>query len=412
MKASPSLPPAIVLGGDSAIALTVIRELGRHGVPVIAVDQAAHALARRSRFVRQFVQPPADGTPLEQWLPPLIRQSGAKVLFAIGEKTLLNLSELPDIIDGCRISTPRRDQLAVVLDKTRTLEIARALGLSTPDCWQPRKGEDFAAEAAGLSYPAVLKWSDPPAIWALLKDAGLPFLKAEYAEDSQGLLGLLSRYDALGRWPMVQSWCGGYGMGQMLLMEQGRALLRFQHRRLREYPATGGISTLCAAVPPGEHAEQMRLSEALLAALGWRGSAMVEYRHDPETGRYWLMEVNGRFWGSMALASQCGVCFAWEEYRRALDPDAEEAPQPPYPPRRARFVVPDTKRLARIWRSPASGALSGRARFSRWRETLSYLSDFFDRATGYYIWDRNDPMPFFTDMLAILRRERHRDSAA
>lgn len=28
---------------------------------------------------------------------------------------------------------------------------------------------------------------------------------------------------------------------------------------------------------------------------------MVEYRHDPKTGKYWLMEVNGRFWGACRL---------------------------------------------------------------------------------------------------------------
>jgi protein-tyrosine-phosphatase len=36
---------------------------------------------------------------------------------------------------------------------------------------------------------------------------------------------------------------------------------------------------------------------------------MVEFRVDPETGRFWLMEINGRFWGSLPLAIFAGVDF-------------------------------------------------------------------------------------------------------
>jgi len=414
MNGQPSLPPALILGGDSAIALAVIRELGSHGVPVIVADNAPHALARHSRHVHRFILTPrGEDQPLARWLPSLIEESGAKLLFAIGEQALLELAELSEIIHGCQILTPRREQLANVLDKSRTLAIARELGFSVPESWHPVAGEDFQVRAAAVHYPVVLKWSDPPALWPKLEAAGLPFLKAEYAANPAELIECLSRYDSLGQWPMVQSWCKGYGLGQMLLMEDGQAVLRFQHRRLREYPATGGVSTLCTALPADSHRAQMQLSERLLAALDWRGSAMVEYRYDPATGRYWLMEVNGRFWGSLSLASQCGVPFAWEAYRRAVLPDTPgHAPRPGWPLRRARFVLPDTKRLLTLWANPALPTQSGGPRASRWRETLHWLADFLHPRTGYYIWSWRDPAPFFMDMITAVLRRRHRHKDA
>ncbi|HEX7853159.1 MAG TPA: carboxylate--amine ligase [Sphingobium sp.] len=399
-----TLPSAIVLGVDSPIGLTVVRELGQHGVPVIAVGKSARAIGRYSRFATRFVQRPKDRA-LGQWLPELIRETGAQLLLAVSEGDLLALSALPEVIEGCRILTPRAEPLAVVLDKVRTLAAAARVGIDGPPGWQPVVGEDFAARAAALSYPAVLKWSDPPAMWAILQTAGLAFEKTEYATGPDDLLAKLARYDGLGQWPLVQGWCGGYGFGQMLMMAGGEARLRFQHRRLREFPASGGVSTLCASVPLSEHCEQMAKSEALLRDIGWEGPAMVEYRHDPATGRYWLMEINGRFWGSLPLARQAGAHFAWEQYRAAV-PEAAGVPQPPYRPRRARYAIPDAKRLAEILRSPASAAAPGQPAPKRWKELLAYGAEFVNPATGYYVWDWRDPMPLVGDLMGIVRRGR------
>ncbi|HEX7871528.1 MAG TPA: carboxylate--amine ligase [Sphingobium sp.] len=397
-----TLPAAIVLGADSPIGLTVVRELGQHGVPVIAVGKSDGAIGRYSRHTRRFVVRP-KGRALADWLPDLIRDTGAAVLLAVSEGDLLALSALPEVIEGCRILTPRAEPLAIVLDKVRTLEAAARVGIDGPPGWQPLPGEDFAAQARALSYPAVLKWSDPPAMWAVLDAAGLPFEKTDYATAPDDLLAKLARYDALGQWPLVQGWCGGHGFGQMLMMAGGAARLRFQHRRLREYPASGGVSTLCATVPLSQHAAQMDKSEALLRAIGWEGPAMVEYRHDPATGRYWLMEINGRFWGSLPLARQAGAHFAWEQYRAAVPAAGSEA-QRPYAARRARYAIPDTKRLVEVLRAPADTAAPGQPVPVRWKEALAYGAEYLNPATGYYVWDWRDPMPFIGDLIGIVKR--------
>lgn len=398
-----TLPTAIVLGVDSAIGLTVVRELGRHGVPVVAIGKSARAIGRWSRYATRFVQRPKDRA-LADWLPDLIRESDAKVLLAVSEGDLLKLADLTEEIAGCRILTPRAGPLAVVLDKTRTLEAAATVGIDGPPCWQPQPGEDFAAQAATLPYPAVLKWSDPPAMWATLEAAGLPFEKTEYATGPDDLLARLARYDALGQWPMVQGWCGGYGFGQMLMMAGGKARLRFQHRRLREFPASGGVSTLCESVPLADHTAQMARSEALLRAIGWEGPAMVEYRHDPATGRYWLMEVNGRFWGSLPLASQSGAHFAWEQYRAAVPEADDGTPPSAYRRRRARYAIPDAKRLVQILRSPVAVTAPGQKPPSRLREAIAWAAGHLSLTTGYYVWDWRDPMPLLGDLWSIVRR--------
>ncbi|MBY8827346.1 carboxylate--amine ligase [Hephaestia mangrovi] len=398
-----SLPPAIVLGVDSPIGLTVMRELGEQGVPVHAIG-SRRSIGRASRYCRGFTERPAG--PIGDWLPDVIAETQARALLAVSENDLLQLAVLPAEIDGCAILTPRAAPLGIVLDKAETLRRAAAIGIDTPPTWQPMPEDDLAARARSLAYPVVAKWADPPAVTSLLDQAGLDFIKAEFLHDADALLAMMRRYRALGQWPLVQSYCPGVGIGQMIFMDRGEAVLRFQHRRLREWPPEGGTSTFCAAEPLDRHADQMERSIALLQSIGWQGPAMVEYRHDERTGAYWLMEVNGRFWGSLPLAWHCGARFAWEAYRRAVLGDDQPAPAP-RAGLRARYMVPDTRRLARV--------LFGRAAIvdpmfavTPWRDLLGYVGGMLDPRTCYYVATLRDPGPLCRDALSIARKALRR----
>jgi len=210
------------------------------------------------------------------------------------------------------------------------------------------------------------------------------------------LLALLDRYRTIGLWPMIQSYCPGHGLGQMLYMENGRATLRFQHRRIHEWPPEGGVSTFCTAEPLDLHAAQMAKSEALLASIDWDGPAMVEYRYDPQTGRYVLMEINGRFWGSMPLAHVCGADFAWEAYRRRVLGEGSEMPLPGSNIR-ARYMLPETRRLLRVL-FDRDAIVDPYFKVRPLRDLTAYLLGFFDPRMRYFVFSLADPGPFFRDM--------------
>jgi predicted ATP-grasp superfamily ATP-dependent carboligase len=399
-------PLAIVLGVDTPIGLTVIRELGGHGVPVHAIGRRENAIGRASRWTTSFSVRPAGK--LADWLPALIRETGAGALLAISEDDLIALADMPPVIDGCKILTPRCGPLDIVLDKSATLSRAKALGLDVPESWQPVASDDFAVKAARLSYPLVLKWADPPAILPRLAEHGIAFVKAEYVENAGALVAALARYDTLAMWPLAQSYCPGIGLGQMFHMKDGVATLRFQHRRIHEWPPEGGVSTVCATVPLDQHAEQRGKSEALLASIGFEGPAMVEYRYDAPTGKYWLMEINGRFWGSLPLARHAGAEFAWESYAQAM---GIASGQPEIKERHARYTIPETRRLIRVFF--AKRAIADRQfKATPWRDLMSYIGDFIDPGMRYFVWDRRDPGPFFADMKAVLRKLARRETAS
>ena len=65
----------------------------------------------------------------------------------------------------------------------------------------------------------------------------------------------------------------------------------------------------------------------MLGPIGWHGVAMMEYKQDRRTGEFVLMEVNGRFWGSLQLAVDAGVDFPFLacQLARGVPPEAPRA---------------------------------------------------------------------------------------
>jgi protein-tyrosine-phosphatase len=82
--------------------------------------------------------------------------------------------------------------------------------------------------------------------------------------------------------------------------------LAFQHLRLHE-PPHGGGSSYRRGVPISP--ELIDAALRLVGALDYTGVAMVEFKRDHATGRWVLLEVNARFWGSLPLAIASGADF-------------------------------------------------------------------------------------------------------
>ncbi|HEX9931600.1 MAG TPA: carboxylate--amine ligase [Allosphingosinicella sp.] len=386
-------PPVIVLGIDSPIGLTVVRELGAAGVGVHGVARDRRALGLYSRHLaRGYLR---DGELCAQLLD-IARTSGASLVMTVSMGDALAVRAAADDgrLPGLTPLLPPAAKLALVNDKAAICGVAERLGIPVPLTWQPTAADFDTAVPRDVGYPCILKWRDPEEAAAPLARLGLPLLKSEFAHDEAELRAALARYRPAGLWPLVQSYCPGTGLGQMFLMKDGRALMRFQHRRLHEWPPEGGVSTLCESIAPGEHRALMQKSEALLREIGWEGPAMVEYRHDAATGETALMEINGRFWGSLPLASHAGARFALGSYLAlGLGYDLPEASY--RPGLRCRYMVPETRRLVRVTLG-RKAIPDRRLAFSPAREVLRWLGGFL--GGRYYVFSLRDPLPFLADL--------------
>lgn len=398
------LPPAVVLGIDSPIGLAVVRELGGRGVPVHGIARARRGLGLHSKWLHRGYVRPAPDSALIDLIETIARDSGAAFLMTISMNDALAMRAAADAgrLHNLRPLIPTREKLELVNDKLAICAIAREIGIETPWTWEPHI-DDLDKEFPGdLTYPCVLKWRDPERAAIALTPRGISILKTEYARDLNELRYRLNRYRSVGRFPMVQSFCPGQGLGQMFLMKDGNAKLRFQHRRLHEWPPAGGTSTLCESVGLSEHAHAMGNSEELLRRIAWEGPAMVEYRHDPRTGRMALMEINGRFWGSLPLAYHAGAPFAWATYC-ALGLQLEMDTVQYRAGLRCRYMVPETRRLYAIL-SRNTEVWDQNGRGSRFGEILTYVGDFLRTSMRYYVFSFADIKPFIVDTLSVLSK--------
>jgi hypothetical protein len=209
-----------------------------------------------------------------------------------------------------------------------------------------------------------------------------------------------------GYWPIVQGFVEGKGAGVFALCDRGRAVAWFAHERLRDVRPTGSGSSLRRSVTLSERLRAP--AERLLEALRWHGPAMVEFRDDGAHAPV-LMEVNGRFWGSLQLAIAAGVDFPLM-WMRVLEGGAPEvgapevgAPEVIAPYRvgvTVRWLWGDVKRLLHILRGRPAGYPGP---FPTLWQGLAELFGPQPRGTRLEVWDRADPWPALGEWVEGLR---------
>jgi predicted ATP-grasp superfamily ATP-dependent carboligase len=369
---------------------------------VHGIARSAQALGLASRYLDSGLVRAGDEEGVIEQLVSLGMQLGSACLFAISEGDIALLNRHRPRLDRYKIMFADKERMDSVLNKDRTYETAARVGIRTPRTVQVGSIAQAEALCASLRFPVVLKWANPLLVGRALRSAGLKVDKTYYCDTPAQLLAYLKRFEPVGLYPLIQEYCAGYGLGQFILMKNGQVHYTFQHKRIHEWPPEGGFSSMCETVPREQHAELMARSVALLRELGWEGVAMVEYRHDPATGESALMEVNGRFWGSLPLAYHAGANFPTLCYKLfGLDEPVDNEPY--QGGMRCRFMVPETKRLLRILfgqRHIADKTLV----FRRLPALAGFFLEFLRPRSRYYVFDTRDPKPFFADAAHTLRK--------
>jgi predicted ATP-grasp superfamily ATP-dependent carboligase len=160
----------------------------------------------------------------------------------------------------------------------------------------------------------------------------------------------LQAYPAAAYPLLAQETILGPGVGVFVLVHEGQCVARYSHLRIREKPPSGGVSVVRQSEPMDE--PLLERSLALLAELGWSGVAMVEYKRDAVTSEPVLMEINGRFWGSLQLAIDAGVDFPRLLVNAALG--RQLSPVHHYRFVRSRWFWGDVDHLIARWRGPSA----------------------------------------------------------
>jgi predicted ATP-grasp superfamily ATP-dependent carboligase len=381
LTAAASQPPRVLItDGHWAKTLAATRSLGRRGIRVTVGESTAIATTFFSRYCdRRLVYPSPQAFP-EAFIEALVRELKQRhytMVLPMEENTTLLLARYREILEPLTfLPLTDFDSLDRARRKDEVLKLAARLGVPAPATVFFRHPEEVREQLDRLPIPAVIK----PRL-------GSGSTGIVYVRRREDLWAAYQKAHGQAPLPLIQEYIpeGGAAVGASFLFDRlHRPVAHFVHKRLRQYPLTGGPSTLRESIADPVVQE---LGERMLTALQWFGVAMVEFRYDPRDGLPKLMEINPRFWGSLPLAVYAGVDFPHLIFRLAQG-QTLPGPREYALGKRCRWILPGD--LLHFFKNPRRFHLD--PGFFR----------FFEKNTAHDFFSWSDPGPVAGRVLTLL----------
>lgn len=308
----------LVTNASSPKGLVVTRSLGRKGIEVTTTDHERFSPTFFSKYSKNhFLSPSPEISPIDfvNKILNTIKRSEIDVLMPVNSTETLLISKYKDkFTPYTKVPFADYQKMKLVNDKSEVMKIASELDIRIPETYNMDNTADLKKISKKLVYPVVIKMR-----------TGTSSLGVSYAYSADEFISkykqTIHKFNlAPSEYPVVQEYIAGTGFGVSMLFNHGDIRAIFTHKRLREYPITGGPSTLRISV---RHPEMENAARKILEHVSWHGVAMVEFKLDESTNKPVLIEINPRFWGSIYQAVAAGVDFPYLLYEMAVKGDVK-----------------------------------------------------------------------------------------
>jgi predicted ATP-grasp superfamily ATP-dependent carboligase len=358
--------------------LAAVRSLGRAGHQITVAIPSKPNLRWslfKSRFAENivFVQSP-DNSPegYIQDLLKLVAGGDFDVLLPFTDNGMSSISYGKEKLSNfVRIPVADYPKFLQAHDKLDAVRLAHRLDVPTPATFHPLSREGLFALKEQLPFPCLVKARQSVGIGEAIRFAtNFDELVTGYDEISnQPSTPPINDYT----YPIIQEYVPGQIHDAMFMYWHGECKAAATQVRLVSYPISGGT----AVVNQTTHNPHLRdMGQRLLDTLDWHGPALVEFRLDPRDGKYKLLEINTKFWGSLALSMVAGINFS----RMACELACYDEVEPDFNYRVGvtyRWLFPDE--LFTLVQQPT---------FKRLWQFLHFWAP-----DTHYDWDIRDPLP-------------------
>ena len=312
----------LIVGDDSRSFLTIVRSLGRRGISVHVAPFDFTAVALKSRYISRIHNLPhhlGDGSAWKYAYRELLDAEAFDLVVPVDERSLLPFdAHRNHFAADHKIAIPSRKAIDVLYDKHLTRELAISLDIPVAAGRPADSSDDAKAIAEEYGFPIAIKPRRSYSLEQLHARGGVVI-----GYDSDTLCKALKNSAPGGK--IVEAFFCGEGIGVSVLANQGRLLQVFQHKREHKPSELGGSSyRVSVAVEPAFETACF----SIVDSVGYTGVAMFEFIKDSTSGRWILLEVNARPWGSLPLPVAAGVDFPYYWYRLLFE--GEEEPRAQY----------------------------------------------------------------------------------
>jgi predicted ATP-grasp superfamily ATP-dependent carboligase len=394
---------SVFVEGLDVSAYGIARSVGRHGVPVYALNDRLHDSLRFSRYCRGcFVYPddPAqqrtyagDSVANEDVLCRLLLEWSAgfpqkPVLFATSDWFARFLSNRQrELAERFLFHWVAPDLFNTIVDKGRMVRFCESAGVRIPRTHITRAEDDMAQVARDFVYPCLVK-----PIHRYTAGFPIEMAKVFIANSAEKVTSFFSSYPQLKGATLMQELIEG-GDDQVfqytaLVNNAGAVAAWSTVRKLRQFPA--GYGSMCYGKTERNEALATE-SLKLLRALDYRGLGSLEFKYRQKDGGYYFIEMNTRLPWYNGIFADAGVNLAHFAY---LDLSGQSAEVP----------APPIQREGTTWLGFHNYA--GWRRETRTERPVS-LGKFVSsvvRSKSYAWWNWKDPAPFLGSGVFALRR--------
>lgn len=312
-------------------ALAVLRHLGpsnKYEFHVTSVFPRYLSLCFYSKYAKKKIRLKCNRENIDEYAEELlkvVKLNNYDVLLPVGQYTYLTVSKYKQEFEAyVNLVVPEWEKMKIASRKHVTFEFAKRIGIPTPKSFVVE--DENGLERNDFKFPVVLKSSDFPGGRSVV-----------YCNNRRQLF---IKFDKLRRKSktkiLLQEFIPGTGHGFYALYRNGKMLAYFMHKRVKEYPKTGGPSVVAESF---YDKKLFKYGKKIIDKLKWNGPIMAEFRLDERDNEYKLLELNPKLWGSLDLTIEAGVNIPEMIIRIALNESVEMNKTYQYV--RYKWLIPD-----------------------------------------------------------------------
>jgi predicted ATP-grasp superfamily ATP-dependent carboligase len=319
------------------------------------------------------------------------RHNDPILLFPLDDTALWMCSELAPSESWILVG-PSKFSVDLALNKDKQARLACEAGFKVPETGVASSVDQAIVLSEQIGFPLVLK----PVECTPVRNGRKIARRTRICANANEFEAALREWN--GSIPMLlQKYIIGVGEGVFGLATPEGVQAWSAHRRLRMMNPHGSGASACVSIPVDQDIRQK--TEALIGKARWTGLFMVELLRDG-SGEAWFVELNGRPWGSMALARRQGLEYPAWSASMALAPGSHvDTAKSTSPGQVCRNLGRELMYLLFVIRGPRSAAVVEWP--SIWKAFCTILRT--SRSERYYNWRRDDKGVFFADCFYTLR---------
>lgn len=317
----------LITDGANKNTLSILRHLDHREIQIDVTSNLPKllTLCSYSRFCKNTIyinSNPADSEKYAEEIIKILKTGNYDVFIPVGLSSNIMASKFKNEIQSfVNISIADWKYLKIAANKDLTLKLASNIGLPIPKTFLINDSRNLYNI---IDFPVVIKSSD-----------GKNFIK--YCNNNQELLENYKEISSKSRTQIIcQEYIEGFGCGFFGVYHNGDLRSFFLHKRLKEFPISGGSSAVAESF---FDRKLYQYGKKICDELKWNGPIMVEFKYDLIGKDYKLIEINPKLWGSLDLTIEAGINIPDILIQSALNTDID--PILKYKYIKYRWIFPD-----------------------------------------------------------------------